>query len=70
MKVSNHAKNTVNPIRKICDALAVPPNPNKEPIRLNLGDPTITGNLLPSDATIKALRESFNCEKLAKNVKS
>ncbi|KAI6188545.1 Tyrosine aminotransferase [Aphelenchoides besseyi] len=59
LKASKHAQNTVNPIRKICDAMAVPPNPAKDPIRLNLGDPTVIGNLLPSDASIQAIQESL-----------
>lgn len=63
LKQSKHAQNTVNPIRKICDALAVPHNPKKAPIRLNLGDPTLTGNLLPSEATIKAIEESLHAHK-------
>lgn len=63
MKVSKHAQNTVNPIRKICDAMAVPPNPNKERICLNLGDPTITGNLLPSEATVQALHDVIDGHK-------
>jgi len=63
LKQSKHAQNTVNPIRKICDALAVPPNPLKDPIRLNLGDPTIAGNLLPSEATIKAIEEALHDHK-------
>jgi tyrosine aminotransferase len=60
MKQSKHAENTVNPIRKIVDTLSVPPNPQKAPIRLNLGDPTLTGNLPPSEATIQAIEEALH----------
>jgi len=60
LKASKHAQNTVNPIRKIVDALSVPPNPSKDPIRLNLGDPTLTGNLLPSEASVKAIEEALH----------
>ncbi|KAI6177244.1 Tyrosine aminotransferase [Aphelenchoides bicaudatus] len=60
LKQSKHAQNTVNPIRKICDSLAVPPNPLKDPIRLNLGDPTLTGNLPPSEATVRAIEEALH----------
>jgi len=60
MKASRHSQETVNPIRKIVDTLSVPPNPNKEPIRLNLGDPTLTGNLPPSDASIRAIEEALH----------
>ena len=60
MKGSEHAKNTINPIRKIADSMSVPPNKNKAPIKLNLGDPTITGNLLPSDGAIKAMHDAID----------
>ncbi|CAD5223258.1 unnamed protein product [Bursaphelenchus xylophilus] len=63
MKASRHAQETVNPIRKICDSLAVPPNPAKAPIRLNLGDPTLTGNLPPSQAAIDAIHEVVDAHK-------
>lgn len=56
---SQHSKNTVNPIRKIADAMNVPTNPAKSVIRLNLGDPTITGKLPPSEVAMKALQESM-----------
>lgn len=60
MKQSKHAANTTNPIRKIVDSLNVPSNPKKEPIRLNLGDPTLTGNLLPSEASIQAIEQTLH----------
>lgn len=59
LKASKHARNTINPIRKIADAMAVAPNPDKYPIKLNLGDPTIMGNLPPSQASIDAVREAL-----------
>uniref|UniRef100_A0A7E4V6A1 Tyrosine aminotransferase n=1 Tax=Panagrellus redivivus TaxID=6233 RepID=A0A7E4V6A1_PANRE len=59
LKASKHARNTVNPIRKIADAMAVAPNPDKYAIKLNLGDPTIMGNLPPSQASIDAVREAL-----------
>jgi tyrosine aminotransferase len=57
IKASEHSKNTVNPIRKIVDSLNVPHNPEKEPIRLNLGDPTVLGNLPPCDVAVQALED-------------
>uniref|UniRef100_A0A1I7Y641 Tyrosine aminotransferase n=1 Tax=Steinernema glaseri TaxID=37863 RepID=A0A1I7Y641_9BILA len=56
--VSDHAKNTVNPIRKIVDQLQVAPNPNKKPIKLHLGDPTLTGTLPPCETAVEAIREA------------
>jgi tyrosine aminotransferase len=63
MKQSRHALNTVNPIRKIVDSLNVPHHPQKDPIRLNLGDPTLTGNLPPSAAAIQAIEETLHSHK-------
>ena len=60
MAQSQHAKNTINPIRKIADSMSVACNPGKEPIRLNLGDPTVVGNLPPSAATLAAVEEALH----------
>ncbi|TMS36731.1 hypothetical protein L596_003825 [Steinernema carpocapsae] len=56
--VSDHAKNTVNPIRKIVDQLQVAPNPQKNPIKLHLGDPTLTGTLPPCQTAVDAIKEA------------
>jgi len=54
--VSKKAKNTHNPIRKICDGLDMSKvNPNKEMIRLSLGDPCGYGNLFCPDTLVEAL---------------
>uniref|UniRef100_A0AC34Q5V7 Tyrosine aminotransferase n=1 Tax=Panagrolaimus sp. JU765 TaxID=591449 RepID=A0AC34Q5V7_9BILA len=58
MRASKHARNTVNPIRRIADKMSVPPNPDKYPIKLNLGDPTLMGNLPPSEASVAAIIET------------
>lgn len=52
MKASTLSYNTVNPIRLIVDSLYVSHNPDKELIRLHIGDPTLTGNLPPSEVAI------------------
>ena len=39
------ALRTSNPIRQIVDSLTVVGNPDKEPIKLSIGDPTVFGNL-------------------------
>jgi tyrosine aminotransferase len=44
---SLHSQNTVNPIRRIVDVMSVDPNPAKELIKLNIGDPTVSG-ILPT----------------------
>lgn len=58
LAASKHAQETVNPIRRVTDSLSVAPNPAKAPIRLNLGDPTLTGCLPPSEATVAAIRDA------------
>uniref|UniRef100_A0A1I8B7A6 Tyrosine aminotransferase n=1 Tax=Meloidogyne hapla TaxID=6305 RepID=A0A1I8B7A6_MELHA len=63
MTASKHAKTTVNPIRRVTDCMSVAANPEKEPIRLNLGDPTLTGCLPPSEATINAIKNALDSHK-------
>jgi tyrosine aminotransferase len=63
LRASKHARNTVNPIRKIADKMSVAPNPDKFPIKLNLGDPTVMGNLPPSQAAIDAIHEAVDSHK-------
>ncbi|RCN51301.1 tyrosine transaminase [Ancylostoma caninum] len=58
LPTSAHAANTVNPIRRIVDAVSVTPNPDKSLIKLHLGDPTLTGALPPSQVAVDALREA------------
>merc|ERR1711865_804702 len=41
---SDVAQNTSNPIRKIVDRMTVAPNPDKEVVKLSIGDPTVFGN--------------------------
>ncbi|XP_065193019.1 tyrosine aminotransferase-like [Sycon ciliatum] len=55
--ISTEAKLTINPIRAIVDALKVEPNPDKEVIRLSIGDPTAYGNLPPSKLVSSAVAE-------------
>ena len=43
--------------------MSVPPNPDKYPIKLNLGDPTVMGNLPPSEASIAAIIETVQSHK-------
>ncbi|KAJ8951181.1 hypothetical protein NQ314_007721 [Rhamnusium bicolor] len=52
---STTAKNCRNFIRDIVDNLDLKPNPEKPVIALSLGDPTIYGNLTPSEETIQAI---------------
>ena len=60
LSASAHSQNTVNPIRRVTDCMSVPHNPEKAPIRLNLGDPTLTGCLPPSEAALAAIEEALH----------
>lgn len=50
---SAFSKNTINPIRRIVDAMNVQPNPDKPLLKLHIGDPTITG-ILPTHPEVNA----------------
>ncbi|KJH41346.1 tyrosine transaminase [Dictyocaulus viviparus] len=63
LQQSDHARNTVNPIRKIADAVSVSPNPEKSIIKLHLGDPSLSGRLPPSSVAVEALYESISSHK-------
>eukprot|EP00658_Telonema_sp_P-2_P041888 TRINITY_DN3000_c0_g2_i1.p1 TRINITY_DN3000_c0_g2~~TRINITY_DN3000_c0_g2_i1.p1 ORF type:complete len:437 (-),score=136.68 TRINITY_DN3000_c0_g2_i1:245-1555(-) len=52
------SQNTSNPIRKIVDRMSVAPNPDKEPVRLSIGDPTKFGNFKCPDHIHQALFEA------------
>uniref|UniRef100_A0A7I4YK97 Tyrosine aminotransferase n=1 Tax=Haemonchus contortus TaxID=6289 RepID=A0A7I4YK97_HAECO len=60
---SVHAANTINPIRRIADAVSVAPNPDKTPIKMHLGDPSLTGRLPPCPIAVEAVQESLLSEK-------
>uniref|UniRef100_A0A0K0ETM7 Tyrosine aminotransferase n=1 Tax=Strongyloides stercoralis TaxID=6248 RepID=A0A0K0ETM7_STRER len=59
LKPSTFAQNTVNPVRSFVEALSIQPNPKLKPIKLNLGDPTLIGNLPPPKAAIEAVQEAL-----------
>nr|XP_006816454.1 PREDICTED: tyrosine aminotransferase-like [Saccoglossus kowalevskii] len=58
---STMARNTFNPIRDIVDGMKINPHPDKEMIALSIGDPTVFGNLKPSenivDAVVKSVKD-------------
>lgn len=57
--MSQHARDTVNPIRRIVDVMSVEPNAHKTLIRLHLGDPTVTGTMNPPQSAIVAIQNSL-----------
>jgi tyrosine aminotransferase len=46
--ISDFAKLTINPLRKLKFEQTVEPNPDKRVITLQLGDPSIFGNFPPA----------------------
>lgn len=56
---SQMAENTFNPIRDIVESMNLKPNPEKEMISLSIGDPTVFGNLKPSDVSLEAINISL-----------
>ncbi|EDV29819.1 Tyrosine aminotransferase [Trichoplax sp. H2] len=58
VKSSFLARNTFNPIRKYVESLPAKPNQAKTLIPLNIGDPTIFGNLQPPESAINAVTKA------------
>jgi tyrosine aminotransferase len=59
IKPSLHSENTINPIRRIVDVMNIKPNPNKELIKLNIGDPTVCGILPTHPNVTQAVAEAL-----------
>ncbi|CAB4036207.1 tyrosine aminotransferase-like, partial [Paramuricea clavata] len=52
--ISKTAENTFNPIRDVVDTMKIEPNPDMKVIRLTVGDPSVFGNLPPSERCVEA----------------
>lgn len=59
VKISQTAENTFNAIRDVVDTMKIDPNPDLKLIKLTVGDPTVFGNLPPSERCVEAF-----CEKV------
>mmetsp|Transcript_39688 Transcript_39688/g.86434 ORF Transcript_39688/g.86434 Transcript_39688/m.86434 type:complete len:458 (-) Transcript_39688:321-1694(-) len=57
VKVNTRALEIVNPIRQVIEQMGRP-NPNKEPISLAQGDPSVYGNLNVSEQAVRAVVEA------------
>lgn len=55
VSASREARETHNPIRVVVERIKVKPNPSLELIRLSIGDPTLFGNLPPSDTVVESV---------------
>jgi tyrosine aminotransferase len=68
LQMSSFAQNTENPLRKIWEGPKVLPNPNKETITLQIGDPTAFGNFPVADETVVAMKNALNVESFSYTV--
>lgn len=57
VRASDRSMRTINPIRNLVQNIDVKPNPNKELIKLSVGDPTVYGNLKVSSEAISCLKD-------------
>ncbi|XP_065196692.1 tyrosine aminotransferase-like [Sycon ciliatum] len=60
---SFESRHCINPIRKLVDHGKFQPNPDKELIKLNIGDPTFYKNLPPSPVVIQAVTDVLQAGK-------
>ncbi|XP_043213359.1 tyrosine aminotransferase-like isoform X1 [Amphibalanus amphitrite] len=61
--MSDIARNTINPIRRIVDTIELNPHPDKQMIALSIGDPTVFGNLEPAKVVVDAVVEAVQAIK-------
>lgn len=67
VKISNYARLSVNPLRKLKFEQNIKCNPEKQVITLQLGDPSIFGNFPPAREMIAALTNSVELDKYLYN---
>lgn len=60
IRVTDYARLSINPLRKLKFEQVAEPNPSKKVITLQLGDPTIFGNLPPPTQCLEALHKSLD----------
>jgi tyrosine aminotransferase len=67
IKISNYARLSINPLRKIVQDQKIETNPNRKPITLQLGDPTMFGNFPPPKELLSALDSAIHRDKFPYN---
>ncbi|CRK96860.1 CLUMA_CG009926, isoform A [Clunio marinus] len=68
IKMTSFAMKTENPLRKIWEGHKVFPNPRKEQITLQIGDPTVFGNFPAFPESVEAIRSALNNDNFAYTV--
>lgn len=67
LEITDYAKFSINPLRKLKFAQKVEPNPSKTPITLQLGDPSVFGNFPPARETVDAFKRAINLDSFLYN---
>lgn len=68
IEITDYAKLSINPLRKLKFEQTVKPNPDKKVITLQLGDPSVFGNFPPPVQVIKALEKSVVADTFPYNI--
>lgn len=63
IEISDFAKNTSNPVRKLIEQMKIEPNPQLPMIALSIGDPTIFSDIGKPDTVTNAIMHCINLKK-------
>lgn len=63
IEVSNFAKSTCNPVRKLIEQMKIDPNPEYQMIALSIGDPTVFSEIGKPESVINAIQACINDKK-------
>lgn len=62
IEITEYARLSVNPLRKLTFEQKVSPNANKKTITLQLGDPTAFGNFPPPKELVEAFKKAVEAD--------
>ena len=63
IEISEFAKNTSNPVRKLIEQMKIEPNPKLPMIALSIGDPTVFSDIGKPDTVTNAIMHCINLKK-------
>lgn len=63
IEISDFAKNTSNPVRKLIEQMKIEPNPQLPMIALSIGDPTVFSDIGKPDTVTNAIMHCINLKK-------
>lgn len=67
IEMSDYARLSVNPLRKLNFDRSVTSNPEKDVITLQLGDPSVFGNFPPASEVLEAIKEAVDLDSFCYN---